>query len=98
MKNNLIAKRKKKNDDLTNNINKYIHKKANSPDNYIFYKFKEQYEEKQKKLLDKIHLMKKEPVMRKNDFEELAKKVNEQKRLMEIDNARGKKVLFKNIL
>lgn len=91
----LIAKRKKKNDDLTNNINKYIHKKANSPENYIFYKFKEQYEEKQKKLLDKIHLMKKEPVMRKNDFEELAKKVNEQKRLMEIDNEERKKKLLK---
>ena len=90
----LIAKRKKKNDDLTNNINKYIQKKANSPDNYIFYKFKEQYEEKQKKLLDKIHLMKKEPVMRKNDFEELAKKVNEQKRLMEIDNEEKKKKLL----
>ena len=91
----LIAKRKKKNDDLTNNSNKYIHKKANSPKNYIFYKFKEQYEEKQKKLLDKIHFMKKEPVMRKNDFEELAKKVNEQKRLMEIDNEERKKKLLK---
>ena len=38
--------------------------------------------------------MKKEPVMRKNDFDELAKKVNEQKRLMEIDNEERKKKLM----
>ena len=38
--------------------------------------------------------MKKEPVMRKNDFDELARKVNEQKKLMEIDNEERKKQLM----
>ena len=90
----LIAKRKKKNDEITNNINKYIHNKPINPENYIYYKLQEQFEEKQKKIIEKIQLMKKEPVMRKNDFDELAKKVNEQKRLMEIDNEERKKKLM----
>ena len=75
----LISKRKKKNDDITNNINKHAKKKTTNPGNY---------------LIDKIHLMKKEPVMRKNDFDELEKKVNEQKKLMEIDNEERKKKLL----
>ena len=90
----LIAKRKKKNDEITNNINKYIHNKPINPENYIYYKLQEQFEEKQKKIIEKIQLMKKQPVMRKNDFDELAKKVNEQKRLMEIDNEERKKKLM----
>ena len=75
----LISKRKKKNDDITNNINKHAKEKTTNPGNYIYNKLKEKFDEKQKKLLDKIHLMKKEPVMRKNYFDELEKKVNEQK-------------------
>ena len=90
----LISKRKKKNDDITNNINKHAKEKTTNPGNYIYNKLKEKFEEKQKKLLDKIHLMKKEPVMRKNDFDELEKKVNEQKKLMEIDNEERKKKLI----
>ena len=90
----LISKRKKKNDDITNNINKHAKKKTTNPGNYIYNKLKEKFDEKQKKLLDKIHLMKKEPVMRKNDFDELEKKVNEQKKLMEIDNEERKKKLL----
>ena len=90
----LIAKRKKKNDEITNNINKYIHSKPINPENYIYNKLKEQYEEKEKKIIERIQLMKKEPVMRKNDFDELARKVNEQKKLMEIDNEERKKQLM----
>lgn len=90
----LISKRKKKNDDITNNINKHAKKKTTNPGNYIYNKLKEKFDEKQKKLLDKIHLMKKEPVMRKNDFDELEKKVNEKKKLMEIDNEERKKKLL----
>ena len=90
----LISKRKKKNDDITNNINKHAKEKTTNPGNYIYNKLKEKFDEKQKKLLDKIHLMKKEPVMRKNDFDELEKKVNEQEKLMEIDNEERKKKLL----
>ena len=90
----LISKRKKKNDDITNNINKHAKEKTTNPGNYIYNKLKEKFDEKQKKLLDKIHLMKKEPVMRKNDFDELEKKVNEKKKLMEIDNEERKKKLL----
>ena len=90
----LISKRKKKNDDITNNLNKHAKEKTTNPGNYIYNKLKEKFDEKQKKLLDKIHLMKKEPVMRKNDFDELEKKVNEQKKLMEIDNEERKKKLL----
>ena len=90
----LIAQRKKKNDEITNNINKYIHSKPINPENYIYNKLKEQYEEKQKKIIEKIQLMKKEPVMRKNDFDELAKRRNEQKKLMQMDNEERKKKLI----
>ena len=90
----LIAQRKKKNDEITNNINKYVHSKPINPENYIYNKLKEQYEEKQKKIIEKIQLMKKEPVMRKNDFDELAKRRNEQKKLMQIDNEERKKKLI----
>ena len=90
----LIAQRKKKNDEITNNINKYVHSKPINPENYIYNKLKEQYEEKQKKIIEKIQLMKKEPVMRKNDFDELAKRRNEQKKLMQMDNEERKKKLI----
>jgi len=90
----LIAQRKKKNDEITNNINKYAHSKPINPENYIYNKLKEQYEEKQKKIIEKIQLMKKEPVMRKNDFDELAKRRNEQKKLMQMDNEERKKKLI----
>jgi len=90
----LISKRKKKNDDLTNNINKHANEKTSNPGNYIYNKLKEKFEEEQKKIIDKIHMMKKDPVMRKDDFDELEKKVNEQKKLMEIDNEERKKKLL----
>ena len=90
----LISERKKKNDELTNHISKLANEKSKSPENYIYYKLKENYEKKQKKLLDKFLSQKKEPVMRKNEFDELEKRVNEQKRLMEKNNEEKKKKLM----
>ena len=90
----LISERKKKNDELTNHISKLANEKPKSPENYIYYKLKENYEKKQKKLLDKFLSQKKEPVMRKNEFDELEKRVNEQKRLMEKNNEEKKKKLM----
>lgn len=46
----LISKRKNKNDELFNRINKYIHKKTISPENYIYYKLQEQFEEKKRRI------------------------------------------------
>ena len=90
----LISERKKKNDELTNHISKLANEKPKSPENYIYYKLKENYEKKQKKLLDKFLSQKKEPVMRKNEFDELEKRVNEQKRIMEKNNEEKKKKLM----
>ena len=90
----LISERKKKNDELTNHISKLANEKPKSPENYIYYKLKENYEKKQKKLLDKFLSQKKEPVMRKNEFDELEKRVNEQKRLIEKNNEEKKKKLM----
>ena len=90
----LISERKKKNDELTNHISKLANEKPKSPENYIYYKLKENYEKKQKKLLDKFLSQKKEPVMRKNEFDELEKRVNEQKKLMEKNNEEKKKKLM----
>ena len=90
----LISERKRKNDEITNRINKLAHEKPKSPENYIYNKLKEKFEKNQKKLIDKILMTRKEPVMRKNDFDELEKRVNEQKRLMEIDNEERKKKLL----
>ena len=90
----LILKRKKKNDELCKRINKYAHKKTVSQENYIYYKLQEQFEENQKKYINKALIKKKDPVYRKDDFDELAKRVNEQKKLMEIDNEERKKKLL----
>ena len=90
----LISERKKKNDELTNNINKFAHEKPLSPENYVYYKIKENYEKSQKKLLDKFLSHKKEPLMRKNDFDELEKRVNEHKRLMKKNNEENRKKLL----
>ena len=46
----LISKRKKKNDDITNNINKHAKEKTSNPGNYIYNKLKEKFDEKQKNL------------------------------------------------
>ena len=90
----LISERKKKNDELTNNINKLAHEQPLSPENYVYYKIKENYEKSQKKLLDKFLSHKKEPLMRKNDFDELEKRVNEHKRLMKKNNEENRKKLL----
>ena len=90
----LISKRKKKNDDLTNRINKHANEKTNRPENYIYYKLREKFEENQKKLLDRALMMKKDPLMRKKDFDELEKRVNEHKKMMEVDNEERKKKLL----
>ena len=90
----LILKRKKINDELTDNTNKYIHGKTKSPENYIYQKYKEKFDENQKKIFYKIRNQKNESLLRKEDFEEFQKKVDEHKKLLEINNIEKKKKLL----
>ena len=92
----LFLKRKKKVDEIMEKSKKYIKEKSNKTENdYRYFKYKEKYENEENKLIDKIKMIKKDPLVTKEELEELAKKIEEQKKLLQIDNGEKKKNLIK---
>ena len=90
----LFLKRKKKIDNIMEKSKKYIKEKSNKTENdYRYFKYKEKYENDEKKLIDKIKMIKKDPLVTKEELEELVNKIKEQKKLLQIDNEKKKKNL-----
>ena len=90
----LFLKRKKKIDNIMEKSKKYIKEKSNKTENdYRYFKYKEKYENNEKKLIDKIKMIKKDPLVTKEELEELVNKIKEQKKLLQIDNEKKKKNL-----
>ena len=75
---------------------KHLHdkftKKAND---YRYYQLKEKFENNEKKLLDKVNMDKKDPLVTQKELKELAKKIKEQKKLLLEDAEDKKKQLIK---
>ena len=79
-----FKKIKEKNNLILEKSIKYIgeknHKKKKD---YLFFQFKEKFENNEKKLIDKINMMKKDSLVIKEELKELANKRQEQKKILE---------------
>ena len=79
-----FKKVKEKNNLILEKSIKYIgeknHKKKKD---YLFFQFKEKFENNEKKLIDKINMMKKDSLVTKEELKELANKRKEQKKILE---------------
>ena len=79
-----LNKIKEKNNLILEKSNKYIGEKSHKKQkDYLFYQFKKKFENNEKKLIDKVNLMKKDPLVTKKELEELANKREEQKKILE---------------
>ena len=73
-KNNLLFEKSIK------NIDKTIKRKTKD---YFFYQVKQKFENNEKKLIDKVNMIKKDSLVTKQELEELANKRNERKKILE---------------
>ena len=85
-KNNIILEKSIK------NIDKTIKKQEKD---YLFYQAKQKFENNEKKLVDKVNLIKKDSLVTKKELEELATKRNERKKILEEDLSERKLNLIK---
>ena len=77
----IINKRKQKNDIILANSNKYLKNKRIKKDkDYLFNILCEKYEKSEKKLIEKVNMIKKEPLVTKEELIELSNKIKEQKK------------------
>lgn len=92
----MILKRKKEADQKLEKTKKYINEKFSKKLNeYRFFQFKEKFENNEKKLLDKVNMMKKDSLVTQKELQELNKKIKEQKKLLLEDAEEKKKQLLK---
>ena len=91
-----FLKRKKEAEEKLEKTKKYMKEKFKRKLNeYRFYKFKEQFENNEKKLIDKVNMMKKDSLVTQKEILELDKKIKEQKKLLLEDAEEKKKQLQK---
>jgi len=91
-----ILKRKKEADEIMEKSKKYLNEKFTKKANdYRYYQLKEQFENNERKLIDKVNMQKKEPLVKKQELKELSDKIKEQKKLLGEDADEKKKQLIK---
>ena len=91
-----FLKRKKDVDEKLEKTKKFINEKFTKKiSDYRFYKFKENFENNEKKLIDKVNMIKKDSLITQEEIQELAKKIKEQKKLLSEDAEEKKKQLLK---
>ena len=91
----LFLKRKQEIDAQMEKTKKYIHEKCQKQEkDYIYYQYKEKFENEQKKLIDKVNMIKKDSLVTQEEINELAEKIKEQKLLLEDDALEKKKKLL----
>ena len=75
---------KAKNDDIIKKYSKFMKKKnPRGVKDYLFYKFQENFDNNEKKLIEKVNMIKKEPLITKKEIRELSQKIKNQKLLIE---------------
>ena len=81
---NFLNQIKEKNNIILEKSNKYIDKKNHKKmKDYLFFQFQKKFENEEKKLIDKVNLMKKDTLVTKKELEELENKREQQKRILE---------------
>ncbi len=92
----LILKRKKIADEILEKSKKFLNEKFSKKDkDYRYYQLKEKFENNEKKLIDKINMIKKDPLVTQEEIKELSKKIKAQKKLLSEDAEDKKKQLMK---
>ena len=92
---NFNSKLKEKNEIIFNKYNKFLKKHNNKEEkDYLFFKYRENFENSEKKLIDKVNMIKKDPLVTQEQLKELSKKIDEQKELLEEDANEKKKKLI----
>ena len=92
----MFLKRKKETDLILEKTKKYIKEKFSKKYNeYLFFQFKEKFEKNEKKLIDKVNMMKKDSLVTQKEILELDRKIKEQKKLLLEDAEEKKKQLLK---
>ena len=87
----LFLKRKNEINEQLEKTKKYINEKLQKTEkDYLFFKYQDNFEKKEKKLLDKINMTKKDPLVTQEELKELAEKIEQQKQYLQ-DNAEEKK-------
>ena len=74
---------KHKNDLILENSIKYINKIPKKEKDYLFNNLKEKFENKEKELIDKRNMMKKDSLLTKKELNELSNKIIENKKILE---------------
>ena len=91
-----FLKRKKDVDEKLEKTKKFINEKFSKKiSEYRFYKYKENFENNEKKLIDKVNMVKKDSLVTQKEIQELSKKIKEQKKLLSEDAEEKKKQLLK---
>ena len=91
-----FLRRKKDAEAKLEKIKKYINEKLPKKiSDYRFYKYKENFENSEKKLIDKVNMIKKDNLVTQEEIQELSKKIKEQKKLLSEDAEEKKKQLLK---
>ena len=86
-----FLKRKKDVDAKLEKTKKYINEKFSKKANdYRYFQYKENFENNEKKLIDKVNMMKKDSLVTQKELKELAKKIKQHKKLL-LEDAEGKK-------
>ena len=90
-------KLKEKNNVIFNKYYKFIKKHSNKEEkDYLFFKLRENFENSEKKLIEKVNMIKKDPLVTQEELKELSKKIDEQKLLLE-ESANEKKIKLNQI-
>jgi len=92
----MYLKRKNDAEQKLEKSKKYINEKLSKHlKDYRFIQYKEKFENKEKKLIDKVNMMKKDSLASQKELQELSKKIKEQKKLLSEDAEEKKKQLLK---
>ena len=90
-----INKRKQKNDLILANSNKYLNNKRKKKDkDYLFNILREKFEKGEKKLIEKVNMIKKEPLVTKEELIELSNKIKDQKKILNEESIERKEKMI----
>ena len=87
----IFLKRKNEIDEKMEKTKKYINERFTKKEkDYLFFRYKDNFEKKEKKLIDKINMTKKDPLVTQEELKELAEKIEQQKQYL-MENAEEKR-------
>ena len=94
-KENFLKRKNEKNEKLEK-TKKFINEKMQkSEKDYLFYRYQDNFDKKEKKLFDKINMTKKDPTVTQEELKELAQKIQQQKQYLQESSEDKKKQMQK---